>query len=456
MRTIICSVLFAGFCAGAQAGPPMKTTSCADRIHVRAPRNGSGVFFDDKCETAYVLPPVLGKIEMQGNQPTVSREDCTELAALGGARAQLAERLRRLTERRARDPGGGGSTIGRGGGLGGGQDESPSEADMEKIKKDSAEILAEINRLREAERVFTSTEGLVSKIIYTLDHEGLVGEYARLNPEIKGFVRLPLEKAYLTIAAKDEALKQSGSEVLDYQVPGLNKFSDEEGQPPENSVYFGTAMSGRVRLNQKAACQLLSKFGGRIPENLSATLLERHMSANITYAYGVNVRRQYYARYNFQKLFEHIAKQTQQGGFFSSKSINEVVERNESSSWFEFHSTSDDTRFPNEILVQQLKTEMIDRVMGQIAIATVPGSSTIPAHLTPGPKGADVAANALKKCPYVYCQVAGYVLDFLSATLGESQSVARFLSTVGSTSEERVNESKTLRFIGTSTFRDRI
>jgi len=440
---------------------PMKTTACGERTHVRPPRGGAGVFFDDTCQTAYVLPPAYGTFEMSGSVPTVSPEDCTELAALGAERAALAERLKRVSQpRRGSDSGG--STIGGGGSIGGGtiggggrQPEPEDPEQLERIKKESEEIRAEFTRIRDAEKVFTAMEGLVSKVIYTLDHEGMVAEYKRLNPALN-FVRLQPEIAYMTIAAKGEDLKNSASEVLDYDVPGLAKLPDEEGEAPANTVYFGTALSGKVRLNAKAACIMMKKYGNRIPETLPASQFERHMSANITYAYGLGVRRSYYAKYDFQKLFEHIAKQTQTGGFLSTKSVNEVIQRNESNSWFTFRAASDDTRYPNEVLAQQLKAEMIDRVMAQIAIGTVPGAGTIPAPLTPGPKGADVAADGLKKCPYVYCQVAGYVLDFVSATFGSSQAVAKFLSTVGSSSEERVDEQRTLRFRGTSTFKDRL
>ncbi|MGE4131593.1 MAG: hypothetical protein AB7F86_08125 [Bdellovibrionales bacterium] len=440
------------------AGPPEKTPKCSDTIQIRAPRGGAGVYFDADCSTAYVMPPAWGTLELSGISPSASRSDCRELEALEKTRAELAERLLRLAQHKPGQSSGGGSTIGGGGGLGGGgsQDNQAEPVDLEKIKKESEEIREQLTKLREAEKTFTQTEGLVGKIVYTLDHEGMVGEYARANPHFKNFVRLPVEVAYLSISAKGDKLKVEQSEVLDYTVPGLAKMPGEEGEgAPADSVYFGSAMSGKVRLTTRGACRFMNS-SGKVPDRLSATMLEKHLSSNVTFGYGLNVHRKYKAQYNFKKLFEHISKQTKSGGFLSTKTVNEIVQRNEGGDWFTFVGETNDTRYSNDILVQNLKAEMIDNVMKNIAIGTVPGSEKIPGHLEPGPKGADVAASALKKCPYLYCQIGGYALDFISATFGSSKAVARFYSTIGYEKSEVVDEARTLRFIGTSTFKDRL
>jgi len=453
-------LLFAALPMLAWAGPPVKTPACADKINLRAAPNGSGVFFDEDCSTAYVLPPAAGTMELTGISPVADPEDCREYHALEATRAQLSERLQRLTQDKAGESRRSGSTFP--GGSFGGRRPAPGEErgdiDLEQVAKETDTILTALDKVRKASEHLSATEGLVAKIIYTLDHQGMVESYARLNPQVKNFTRLQPETAYLTMAAKGDQLRQEQSEVLDYTVPGIVRFpgeATEASEQPENSVYFGTALSGKVRFTTRGACRLMAAHR-RMPERLTASQLERHLSSNITYSYALNVRRKYFAKYNFKALFEHLEKKTKKGGFLSTKSINEVIQRNESGSWFEFHSESDDTRYPNEVLAQQLKAEMIDRVMGQIAVAKVPGAGAIPGTTDPGPNGADTAAKGLKQCPHAYCQAAGDILDFVSATFGKTTATARFLSTVGSESSETVNESKALRFIGTSVFKDRL
>lgn len=450
-RILFIFLLFAPY-AFAQ---PVKSPDCAEKINVRPARNGSGVFFDETCSTAYVLPPAAGTMELSGLEASASPEDCRELADLEKSRAQLSARLRELTKRKSSENEGG-STIGRGGGtIGGGGRSSAPQEDLGKIAEETDAIIKEIEKLREAGKVFSQTEGMTAKVTYTLDHEGLVAEYQNLNPHIKSFARVQPEVAYLSFSEKGDKLREEQSEVLDYTVPGIVKMpgDDQESEAPKNTVYFGTALSGKIRFTVKGACRFMNS-AGKVPDRLRPSQIEKHLSSNITYAYALTVRRKYYARYDFKALFERLETKTKQGGFLSSKTLHEIVQRREAGGWFTFKSESDDTRFSNEVLVQQLKAEMIDRVMKQIAVAEVPGIMNLPTTTEPGPKGVDVAAEGFKKCPHAYCQVAGYVLDFIGATFGRSTAAARFLSTVGSSSEERVDEKKALRYIGTSTFKD--
>lgn len=445
----------------AWAGPPVNKPSCAEGISVRSVRNGAGIVFDDRCETAYVLPPASGVVELSAAAPSVSADECAELNALEEIRAALAEKVRERMSARGK-PQSPGSTIGGGGGtIGGGSPGGLEEQESPEPQASSEEINAlilDLGTLRTATEYYSKIEGMVAKLTYTLDHDGLVSAYAKANPHLKNVVRLNPETAYLSWAGKDE-LDTAQKEVLDYTVPGIVRFPDEgelsSGEVPENAVYFGTNLSGKVRLTARGACRFMARDGS-FPETIKASQLEKHLTANLTYLYGLNVKRKYTATYNYKTLFEHMEKSSTQGGFLSSKTIHEVLVRNEGGSWFNFESESNDTRYPNEVLAQQIKGELISRVLAQVAEARVPGSSEIPKTIEPGKKGVDVAAEGLKKCPYTYCQVAGYVLDFVGATFGRSTAISHFLSTVGVEGSERVEESKTLRFIGTSSFKDRL
>ncbi|HMN69352.1 MAG TPA: hypothetical protein PKC28_12495 [Bdellovibrionales bacterium] len=462
MKSLIIGLIVASPLMAFAAGPPVKTPACGEKIRIKAPKGGAGVVFDETCETGYVLPPVFGSVEVTGTTWTVADEDCKEYEAGLRRRGDLADKIAGLETSEDEQDGAGSTLNGGGGGLTQpGNDEegqTPAETleEFEERKKLYEAYRADLDKLRESMEVFDQTEGLILGLTYTLDHEQMVEKYQELNPRIN-FARVQLEQAYISAAVKSGAEKEESSIVLDYVMPGVNEFPGAGGEKltaPKDGIYFGSVQPGKIRFTTKGAC-LVKRSEGKKKE-MSAKNFTTIFSPKVTYSYALMAKRAYKASYDYKMLIEEIRKSTKKGGFLSSSTVNELIRRKEGDNWFKFQAMSDDTRFQQEVVVQEVKADVIGRVLNQIAENKVPGEAQGAPLLEPGKKGVDVAAEGFKKCPHPYCQVAGYVLDFVGATFGSSSAVSRFLSTVDMVGKDEVTESKALQFIGDSAFKAKL
>src|ERR1043166_3242546 len=95
MKNLILLAIAGVFCAQAQAQlVPAKSPKCARKIHLRAPRYGAGVFFNETCDTAFVLPPAEASVDVRAVAPSMNASMCP----IVNARIEYAKVLQRRIE----------------------------------------------------------------------------------------------------------------------------------------------------------------------------------------------------------------------------------------------------------------------------------------------------------------------------------------------------------------------
>lgn len=463
IRMLVCGAIFvAGGPAAASVAPAM-FTSCPQAKSLRAPPNGAGVYFSSDCSVAYVLPPRLGEISIA--QPTAignvricgAVENVFE--TLDFQSRKVSKYIKRIEAAESdldfgglKDP-----WVGSGAGRPS-QDLNPELATLEELRERATETVLKVLQWNEK---LAAYEGPKVRITVAADHNKLVQEYQKLNPRVE-MRPMPISKSVLTFVGKVSRnigkapaalyMDMSGVKVPGSHFSGL-KAEDEDGKGETQTVtLLSSGVSGQLVLSLVGACPFYDTRTGTFPENIETRRLTSYVAPSVDYIYNVQVNRKYIAKYNLAELLKRIQKQSTKGGFFTSRTLNSLVIDNSSTGWFTFRSTSEDSRHEwDEQLAQTLKAQIIARLLARLGAKPV-GSPEIPGIVAPGKTGANVASGALKLCPHIYCQAAGYVLEGLSAAIGGSTAVSEFIQANDHWEGEEVSETKMVPQMGQTAF----
>jgi hypothetical protein len=431
--------------------------ACANSVKIKAPKNGAGVYFNEDCSVAYVLPPATGTIELTAIAKTANLRNCSLLNNAIDTFAKktdlLYAQMAKIERQNSGSDSGGG--FGGGGGL-----FKPRPGDDEQAPDNSDELLAELEEVLDAYKRSTeklsdywSTEGASAQMSYRMEHQLLVNEYRKLNPHVT-FHAIQLKDAKIKLARKvgrgDTGTKLPA--VLESNIPGFVGITDQQGDIGD-AVDAGQAQSGQLVLALTGACPYYDSKRHSFPSSLSAKDLAAHMVANVRYVYELQANKGYKARYNLGAFLRRVQSSEKKGGFFSSKTINKLIVEEETKDWFEIEIYAEDGRIDHDQdFAQTIKAQVIDRALSNIALFVNGDPVAAPTQTQPGPNGASVAAGALRKCPYLYCQAGAAVLDVANAIFGRSESVAEYIRKHDTWVEETVKERRPLTFHGTVEF----
>lgn len=445
------------------AGPPTMFNDCAQKLNIKSPPNGAGVYFDSTCTTAYVLPPKDGTIAIARPTRTSNTHLCEGInVSYDVIKSQARDTklvLRQLEQKEAavdfeslKDPW-----------LSPVPTSKPQEnlnPQIEEIEKLRKRIMASTLEMLEFNDTVSKTEGPRVKLTVSSDLSKLVDQYAKLNKDVIAFRPMPLSRSVLSFISKSEsnvgnapaaiAWDMAGVKVPASYFTGLKPADGAEAvESTSESLLFSSAASGQLVLSLIGACPFYDPKIGDIPAEVDGKSFSSYFAVTADYVYNVQVSRAYKASYNLAEMMKRIQKQSTKGGFFSSSTIHSLVVDKNSEGWFKFESRSSDPRLEwQDELSQTIKGQLIARALAQLGAVPVGQAEVPPGVIAPGRHGADVAADGLQKCPHIYCQGAAFVLKALDSTFGSDSAVSEFISTNNRWESEEVSETKMVPQMG--------
>lgn len=490
--TALVSILFVPWIATAQ-GVPAKNPKCAQGVRVHPPANASGVFFDESCQTAYVLPPIEGQMSLASLAPTSLLGECGAMELRYSTLEQLSRRMdalwkqlngENISNHAPRSGGAGaGGTIGDGATLSSNSPgNGPSGSDVELVSEpvvepglsvDEVMALTEkldqtYRRLRTVLQDYSKIGAATAQLNYKINMPELVDAYQSLNPGLR-FERMLLEVARLAFVSKAAPEQAELSGAISVNIPTIGELpvggeplSSQGARVDRPSMdtgvkapIFGDALSGQIVLSLPGACPFYDKETQWMRSSVSARELGSYFSANVQYSYHLQAFREYTARYQLANLVRRIKSESSSGGFFRTNSATRIINENDSKSWFILEANANDERFNYGDLAVELKADLMDRVLKQVAQAQVGQMTSVSDPAAPRENGASSAAKGLRSnCAHYYCQAGAAVLDVLNASLGGVDTTAVFIANNDHWAVDTVKEKRMFRFYGSFSFTD--
>ncbi len=445
MKTLI--VLLVSMLSVSAFAVPALSPTCAGKVKIKAPKNGSGVYFDRDCTIAYVLPPVAGSIALEAVAGSMMLGECRTLDNFMKVFQVRSDRLLKLAKNQSKSSGkkNGGSVL----------FPAPSEPSnpvddteiSEEIKKLRAEYIEAIEDLKEIWVI----PGATAQFTYTVGHETLVEEYRKLNPQMT-FKAIPIREAKIKLARTVGAgeSKLVLPMVLESALPGVVLAGDDN---QDNGVVGGEGQSSQVTFSLAGACPFYNSSTEQMASKISAKQLSAHAVANLTYMYELQSLKKYTAKYNLGAFVRRVQSSESKGGFFSTKTINKLIVDEKTTDWFEITTYTEDGRDVYDAgFAQMIKAQMIDRALKNISVLINGDPVEAPAMTQPPANGASAASKELRKCPHLYCQVGAGVLDVANAIFGKSKSVAEYIHNHDTWVTETESSYNMFPFLGTVPF----
>jgi hypothetical protein len=445
-------------------GPPALFTSCGDKIKIKAPKTGAGVYFSADCKTAYVLPPAKGELFVSEASETGNAMMCTTYEnsfKIAEMKSNLVKRL--LSRIEAKDQSVKFDLSDDPWIYSEPKDETNLNPDLEELSKLQDQVITESEKIGKHNEFLAGFEGPKVKLTVISDHNSLVQAYQELNDGIGiDFRPIPLTKSALTYIPNSDKNIGRAKAVLDWQVPGIHisheyftgkELLDAEAAKSNPTILFTSAASGRLTMSLIGGCPLYNP--GTREFDVKKSKLSQHFVVSSNYAYNVAVNRRYKAEYNVWELFKRLQKKKKSGGLFSSKTVHSLIIERDSSGWFKFKSLSEDNNHEfNQQIAQTVKAEVIGRLLQRMGAKPVGTPEAPPDLIAPGPSGASTIATGLATCPHIYCQGAAFVLTGLDAIFGSSTATSEFISKTNYWEIEEVDQTKMVPRFGQVAFPD--
>jgi hypothetical protein len=196
---------------------------------------------------------------------------------------------------------------------------------------------------------------------------------------------------------------------------------------------FGDSVGAQVNVSLMGACPFYPNgLNGGLVGDINDLTAE--VAMNAFYEYDLQVRRGYTASYNMSQWLSRVEKVVKKGGFFSSKTLHEVVEDSNSSDWFSITFNASSSGFTytpaeQERIKLEVKAQLQERALMLLALQM----NLMPSNGSPSvpplqPTGAGTAATYLMKgCGYwSWCLGGSFVLGVLDSIFGSSTAVSNF------------------------------
>jgi hypothetical protein len=290
----------------------------------------------------------------------------------------------------------------------------------------------------------------------TTEYSQLLKAFQKANPGV-AVERMPLDESYLSINTQTKDDKPPYGAVISLTPEGakampplpdpaalLDGKQRMPNQAPDGSLIFGDSLPGSLILSVPGACAIRQGTGGGI---------KSYISAGVTFAYQLQVRRDYKASLDLSELVRQIHEQTTSGGFFSTKTLDSFLDSRRSTEWVTFEDSAEDGRLQyTDDQIVELKKEFLDRALAEIVDLKTGQAGAVASLIAPGQNGADAAGDALSKCPHIYCQIGAAGLHVLSAIFGSESAVSDLTKQMSSRHEESMTSLRMVTEYGTYTF----
>lgn len=291
---------------------------------------------------------------------------------------------------------------------------------------------------------YAGLNGATGQLVYSIDWNKLVTDFEAANPSMRGhFMPIPIREGTVwgSVVPRGTQSEATIPAVLSTEIPGLRPAGlqgigkgdkvEPAATAPSPTLDGGViqSVSGQVVLTLNGACPFF-KSPTEPAKNISMNNLAAYLVLNTTFSYEVAAKRGYKAEYHLSQLMSRFERKAKKGGFFSSKTVHEVIEDNQSDDWFKFKAYSEDSQYAytdqqEQELKNTVKAELIDRALKQVAVFNS-GGVMAPGLIAPGRNGAQATSAALRQCPLWYCQAGSLVFGVLDSIFGRSEAVSNF------------------------------
>jgi hypothetical protein len=299
---------------------------------------------------------------------------------------------------------------------------------------------------------YVRLSGFTAKLTYGTGWDTAVANFQGANPS-KTVTKLPIKRPRLAASAVGlQNFDTDTPSIIAFAVPGVAGAAayDMMAQPTGTETMtsltaqldptkqyegaFGDSIGAQINVSLMGACPFYPKglASGQVGDINDLT---NEVAMNAFYSYDLQVRRGYTASYNMASWVSRIERVVKKGGFFSSKTLHEVVEDSNSSDWFSitFNASSGEFTYSpaeQERITEEVKGQLQERALLLLArqmnlMPTTGGYPSVPATQ---PTGAGAAASYLMKgCGYwSWCLGGSFVLSVLDSIFGSSSAVSSF------------------------------
>lgn len=441
---------------------PVKFPECAKHVNYNEVPGGRGAVFNDDCTVLYVLPPPVGSLSISGYKTSAELGSrCQRLSIIDRETTDLEKisanetvRLKKLSDKRL---------------------EMQENLDLglvpvgetpESMQAKIDQMMDQMDKIRDR-IVKYQEQNNKKKLDFAKEPAGrgqfsimnpmaeILQAYKKANPKLR-VVPMPIDQAFLSVneIKPEDSNLAAMPWILSLRAVGIGslpmlrdpalllQFKDlNPGSAPEGSKIFGGALNGELVVGNLGACAVSSALGSR--NSFTASDIKPYVTASVAYSYQVQVQRRHKLSYDFKELVRVLHEQTKRGGFFSTETLNRVIDERSLDSWIQFDVSSDDTRFEyTDAYVREVKKEFIDRALAQIVALKMGSPAAVLALIEPGKNGAGTISEELGKCPNIYCQIGAAGMNVLNSIFGSSTQTAELIKSVSGRQVETVSEKK--------------
>lgn len=328
------------------------------------------------------------------------------------------------------------------------------------------------NEVIEDYALFGALEGMTAQILFESRWKEQLEEVKRSNPSAQVHIApLPISKSKIfvdlansqkrdinfpatLIYASVPGFTQSGTtvEVLpsgDVQVKDLTASVDE-------SSAFMSGATGKIILSLVGSCPL-TNGNNNLNRNLNFDELSSLISVNTFNEYPMLHERRHKVTFNASRFAEEIEKRTEEGGFFHTSSVHDIVRSNFSDDDFkvEFDHEPGAREYSEEekaILTQEAKKEVLDRVLREIGVVHQLSAQKPPMPAELKQSGAGKIYAETECFGWTYCYVATFVIGVLDSIFGTKDAVTKFIAQNNQRVTHVYSERKPAGYTFTTTF----
>lgn len=292
---------------------------------------------------------------------------------------------------------------------------------------------------------FVSKDG--GQLIIQFAVDGMMEDAARLKSDNPGYQVAVIDMPSSEVLFRSGEIRddQPQSEFIRHEfVTGIGGTINGQRIP------FASKFNTTLVLSQYGAC----KFSH--PDLYGAQ--RAGYTAQVRYTYPQRWGVEISGTYNRKRIYEHVVRIRNKGGFFSNSTVKEVME----SDWGE-NALAITIRSgnPQQPLTTTEQIEILREIKTDILITlandfTPPGSAqNVPGEMTiSNQRGARVAADELQRCLHVYCQISAGTLRILDSVFGSSSASSSYISKLDQTTRIQYNlDTTVLRENGTIGYR---
>lgn len=455
------AALSASFPLSSQA-IPVKFPECAKRVSYNEVSGGRGAVFNEDCTVLYVLPPPVGALRISGYKASSELSyRCQRLSIIDRETTDLEKisanetvRLKKLSDKRLEmleNLDAGLVPVG----------ETPESMQakidqmMDQMDKIRDRIVKYQKQNNDKKLDFAKEPAARGRFTLMNPMAEILAAYKKANPKLR-VVPMPIDQAFLSVneVKPEDSSLAAMPWILSLRAVGVGslpmlrdpalllQFKDlNPGAAADGSKIFGGALNGEIVVGNLGACAVSNRLGTR--DSFTASDVASDVVASVAYTYQVQVKRRHKLSYDFKELVRVLHEQTKRGGFFSTETLNRMIDDRSTESWIDFDVSSDDTRFEyTDAYIREVKKEFIDRALAQIVAVKTGSPAAMLALIEPGKNGAGTIGEELGKCPNLYCQIGAAGMNVLNSIFGSSKQSAELIKAVSGRMVETVNEKK--------------